>query len=170
MYFPYCLWSFVHLPQTFRILSRPGVRLSHPSPWDSPTSFPASLILIQPVPPPSFHIFLLPWIMGPTQSLLLTERLKMVCLPKTLPPPPVFSVLIGRQGEKVWDPAENKRGSLLCMIHGSARMSERGQGGCGSSKHTKKRRINWAKPSSTLKMLLWCVPEIGLSLRLVLTC
>lgn len=117
------------------------VGLSHPSPWDSPTSFTASLILTQPIPPPSSTSLSCHESWGPTQSLLPRGRLKMVYLPKTLPPPPVFSVLIWQHSKESVGPSTEQEREPACMIHGSPRMSERDCGGCGSNKCTKKRGL-----------------------------
>lgn len=132
-YFPYCLQSFAHVPQTFHTLSRhfPTIPMRQPNLlWclsDPHPTHPSSFL----------HIFLLPWIMGPTQSLLLSERHKMVYLPKTLPPPPVFSVLIGHRGEESMRPSRTREGAYCAWLmaqQGWVREAEVGVGAANTQR------------------------------------
>lgn len=117
------------------------------------------------------HFFLSPWVTRPIQTFLGSERLKMDYLPKTLPPPPVLCPQRTAKWRKHQTQQTAERGGAAGLWFMIQQRWVRGSSGRGSHEATKRRRgINWIKLSSTLKILVWFVPEIGLSLWLVLTC
>lgn len=169
--FPLYLQSLPHVPNTFQSWYASGGSPFPPTPIRCP-NLPVFSTDSHPTHASSLlHILLPPWITKPTQTCLRSERCKTAYLSKTLPPPPVLCP----HGTARWKNHQIQQRTEHGGAAGSWFMIQQRWvshcGGCGSNEGTKRRRrINWTKPSSTWKILVWFVPEIGLSLWLVLTC